>query len=120
MNSTPINITADRQARKMTIIWTDGHVSSYEFGLLRAACPCAECRGGHENMTTEPDPAVFTTPLPDSPATRLSQVEAVGRYALSLHWEDGHRFGIYTWAYLRALCPCPHCQPDLHHERSAE
>jgi len=108
----PINITADRTTRKMTIIWADGHVSSYDFGLLRAACPCAECRGGHEHMRSTPDPAVFHLQMEDSPATRLSQVEAVGQYGLSLHWEDGHRFGIYTWEYLRALCPCPRCRPE--------
>lgn len=115
MNPTqPVNITADRTQGKMTVIWGDGHVSTYDFRLLRAACPCAECRGGHEHMQATPDPEVFERQLADSPATHLSGIEAVGHYAISLQWEDGHRFGIYSWAYLRALCPCARCRPALH------
>ncbi|MBE9474338.1 MAG: DUF971 domain-containing protein, partial [Chloroflexi bacterium] len=49
-NLKPAGITADRQKRVMTINWNDGHTSEYSFTLFRVACPCAECRGGHENM----------------------------------------------------------------------
>jgi DUF971 family protein len=108
----PVNITANRKNANLTVSWSDGHTSVYPFSLLRYACPCAECRGGHENMTTEPDPAVFTMPAVDSPATRMINLEAVGSYAITIQWEDGHHFGIYNWSYLRALCPCPQCQQD--------
>ncbi len=43
------------------------------------------------------------------PALRLLRAEPVGNYALSLIWSDGHSTGIYTWEYLRDLCPCPEC-----------
>ncbi len=107
---TPTGITANRQSREMTITWSDGHTSVYPFVLLRAACPCASCRGGHEYMSPEPDEEVFSTRLPDSPQTRINQVEAVGAYAITIAWEDGHHFGIYNWHYLRELCPCPECR----------
>lgn len=107
---TPTGITANRQTREMTIAWSDGHNSVYPFSLLRAACPCATCRGGHENMSSTPDEAVFDVRLPDSPATRLNKVEAVGSYAIMFEWEDGHHYGIYNWNFLRALCPCPQCR----------
>ncbi len=107
---TPKSITADRQAGILTIQWADSHLSRYPFELLRAACPCAECRGGHENMRTEPDPAVFSVHLPKSPATQIRNLEAVGSYALTIEWEDGHHFGIYNWRYLRLLCPCAKCR----------
>ncbi len=94
----------------MTIIWDDGHTSVYPFGLLRAACPCASCRGGHENMRSDPDEEMFLARLPVSPKTRLKNVEAVGSYAISFEWEDGHHFGIYNWYYLRKLCPCGACR----------
>ncbi len=112
MNSSifPGDITANRQVREMTITWNDGHKSVYSFGLLRAACPCASCRGGHENMRPDPDEEVFHQQLPDSPQTRIGKVEAVGSYAINIQWEDGHSFGIYTWQYLRRLCPCPECR----------
>jgi DUF971 family protein len=25
-------------------------------------------------------------------------------------WNDGHEHGIYTWNYLREICPCPECK----------
>ncbi len=107
----PTGITANRQTSELTIIWNDGHTSIYPFSLLRHACPCAECRGGHENMRSTPDPAVFSQPDEDSPATHLRGLEAVGTYALTFEWEDGHHFGIYQWQYLRDLCPCSSCRP---------
>jgi DUF971 family protein len=110
-NIRPTNITADRGKGELTIEWNDGHTSTYTFSLVRHACPCAECRGGHEKMSSEPDPAVFDLEEEDSPATRLRNLEAVGSYAMTPEWEDGHRYGIYTWHYLRALCPCEECRP---------
>ncbi len=110
VSMTPTGITANRQTREMTVIWSDGHTSVYPFGLLRAACPCASCRGGHENMSPVPDEEVFQAQLPDSAQTRINQVEAVGSYAITIAWEDGHHFGIYNWYYLRKLCPCAECR----------
>ena len=106
----PKEITANRQQAILTILWSDGHVSDYPFGLLRAACPCASCRGGHENMSAEPDPSVFLFHLPDGPATKIRKVEGAGSYAIIIEWEDGHHFGIYNWHFLRALCPCKDCR----------
>jgi DUF971 family protein len=106
----PTGITADRTARTLSIQWDDGHTSKYTFSLLRHACPCASCRGGHDNMRSEPDPLVFDLADEDSPATRLRNLEAVGSYAMTPEWEDGHRYGIYNWHYLRRLCPCEECR----------
>jgi DUF971 family protein len=108
----PTSINASKSKKEFTIVWDDGHVSVYPFGLLRAACPCASCRGGHENMKSEPDAEVFTRQMEDSPATRLVNVVAVGSYAVTVVWEDGHDYGIYNWYYLRALCPCEPCRRE--------
>ena len=94
-------------------MWEDDHESIYSFSLLRYACPCAFCRGGHDKMTMIPDPVVFTLPEDDRPSTRLINIEAVGTYALTLQWEDDHGDGIYTWSYLRALCPCEQCRAGV-------
>jgi DUF971 family protein len=106
----PKAITADRKSRTLSVTWSDGHESVYSFTLLRYACPCAECKGGHENMGTAPEPEVYEMPEEDTPATRLTNIEAVGSYALTPQWEDGHSFGIYTWSYLRSICPCAECR----------
>jgi DUF971 family protein len=112
MKEIPAGITAKKNARELTVRWKDGHESVYPFGLLRAACPCASCRGGHENMRPEPDAVVFSIQLADAPATRLRKIEAVGQYGVTIEWEDGHHHGIYNWHFLRALCPCGHCRTD--------
>lgn len=111
MTLRPVDISADRKEQNLSIKWDDGHISIYPFSLLRNACPCASCRGGHDQMTRLPDESVFSQPLVDSSATRLTDIQAVGSYAITLAWEDGHDYGIYTWEYLRALCPCPICRP---------
>jgi DUF971 family protein len=100
----PTNITADRETARLTITWNDGRICEYPFDLLRNACPCAQCRGGHENMRPEPDADVFSIPLMDAGATRMRNLKAVGNYAISIEWEDGHTHGIYNWHYLRVLC----------------
>ena len=114
MADRPSGMTADKNKRTLTVTWNDGHVSDYPFALLRAACPCASCRGGHERMSALPDPEIFATYLPvDSPSTRMETLKAVGSYAIMIVWEDGHDYGIYNWQYLKALCPC-----ELHHGKA--
>jgi DUF971 family protein len=110
MKSRPTGINVEEKDRNMTITWDDGHISVYSFTLLRNGCPCAECRGGHENMGPDPDPEVFNMPPENTPRTNLADIEAVGSYALTPYWEDGHQYGIYNWDYLRKLCPCSECR----------
>ena len=99
----PTNITVNRETNLLIISWKDGHQSSLPFSLLRNACPCAECAGGHENMRSEPDPDVFLIPLQDSRGTRIVDLQLIGNYAISITWGDGHSHGIYQWRYLRLL-----------------
>jgi DUF971 family protein len=51
-------------------------------------------------------PEMLRIPLQSSEAFELAELEVVGNYALQLRWKDGHSYGIYTWRYLRELCPC--------------
>jgi DUF971 family protein len=106
----PTSINANRAKKELNVVWDDGHTSWYSFSLLRAGCPCAECRGGHDRMGDTPNPAVFETAQTDAPSTRLKTIVAVGSYAISPVWEDGHDAGIFQWRYLRALCPCEQCR----------
>jgi DUF971 family protein len=39
----------------------------------------------------------------------LARVAGVGNYALGLTWADGHDTGIYSFRWLRRICPCPAC-----------
>ena len=100
MELRPLKVGASRSRGLLLVDWSDGHHSEYRFADLRAACPCAQCRG-------EPGrPAPIRIPLNTPESTQLERVDSVGNYAIQLAWKDGHSFGIYTWEYLRELCPC--------------
>ena len=107
----PTAITLDRNRKVLSIPWDDGHQSEYPLAGLREACPCVECRGGHENMGQAPDPDVMVSiPLTPAKSSGVVKILPVGNYAIQPEWEDGHHTGIYTWAYLRDLCPCGECR----------
>jgi DUF971 family protein len=98
----PTNITADRNDRVLIISWNDGKECRYPFAGLRAVCPCAECQGGHDNMGRPADKEVLYSAA--DPDLNMESLEAVGSYALTIHWSDGHWQGIYTWQYLHDAC----------------
>ena len=104
MKFQPRNITLDKSKGQLEIVWSDGLVSCYPLGHLREACPCVECRGGHNRMGPEfaPDDLLALIPSRSHAITGLSPV---GNYALQPSWDDGHNTGIYTWEYLRLLSP---------------
>lgn len=98
----PTGITLNRAAKKLIVNWSDGRVHEYPLDLLREACPCVECRGGHENMGTKPDvdSLLLTIPLIRQKSYKIAKLTPVGNYALTPEWTDGHNSGIYTWQYL--------------------
>jgi DUF971 family protein len=100
----PDVIAPSLESHSIDITWLDGHQSSFDFEYLRWQCPCAICRGeggapgvlaSTESLTTD--------------QTTLVDVGPVGNYAMSITWQDGHATGIYSWDYLRRMCPCESC-----------
>lgn len=93
------------------IVWDDAHESVYTPAYLREKCPCATCQGTHGPPTT----LVVRTSrggLPilqgsgrKTPSTEVKSVVPVGKYAIRFTWGDGHDGGIYSWRYLRSICP---------------
>lgn len=106
MKPRPASITASRSKGLLIIDWDDGHHSQYPLAGLRAACPCAECKGGHDKMGGPGSPDMLSIPLRTVDSSVLSRLESVGNYAVQPFWQDGHSYGIYNWEYLRQLCPC--------------
>ncbi|HLV36452.1 MAG TPA: gamma-butyrobetaine hydroxylase-like domain-containing protein, partial [Spirillospora sp.] len=56
MTIRPTSITLNKQAGYLEIQWNDGQVCQYPLSHLREACPCVECRGGHQYMGPAYDP----------------------------------------------------------------
>ncbi len=95
------------------IDWKDGHKSHWAFKFLRDACPCATCieereATGREPGQPKPEPKVALPMF--KAAVRPKKAQAVGRYAISFDWNDGHTSGIYSWHYLRSICRCDACR----------
>jgi DUF971 family protein len=86
------------------VTWNDGHLGCYPSWYLRENCPCASCV---EEFSGE-----RKIPRGSIPAN-LERIDVglVGNYALSFRWSDGHSTGIYTFEFLREICPCPECLP---------
>ncbi len=82
--------------RELTICWADGGESLYAVRNLRLACACAHCidEWTGEQRLDERDVAEDVHP---------SRIESVGRYAIQIHWSDGHDSGIYSFERLREL-----------------
>lgn len=100
----PTNITLHRENKELLIDWSDGQSCVYPLSHLREACPCVECRGGHHNMGMEHAPENLLI-LKPARSYGVDDVQIIGNYALQFTWDDGHHTGIYTWEYLRHLCP---------------
>ena len=88
------DITIDRDANEMRLVFDDGLAGSINLVELRLACPCATCRAarqaGREVWPTGPDPA----PL------QVAGAELIGAWGLGVTWNDGHATGIYPFAGL--------------------
>ena len=105
MELRPKKIQASKSNASLHIEWEDGFESIYPLAGLRAACPCAECRGGHENMGTRGSPEMLEIPLEAGLSDELERIDLVGNYAVQIVWNDGHSYGIYSWEFLKDLNP---------------
>jgi DUF971 family protein len=94
----PTEIRHKRSARCVLVTWGDGHLSAFPLDYLRSWCPCAICQGHAAEAR-----------YLDVHDQELVHLDAVGNYALSFTWQDGHNTGIYPYRLLRRLCPCKAC-----------
>jgi DUF971 family protein len=108
--SVKVNLTT---GTGVDIEWKDGHQSHYSFPFLRDACPCALC--DEERSKSGRQPGETSKPAPGAlpmfkPAAKADSADAVGKYAIKFHFNDGHELGIYSWQFLRDVCPCEECK----------
>lgn len=105
MDTKPKKIAVSKSKATLSIEWQDGEQSIYPLAGLRAACPCALCKGGHANMGKPASPEMLEIPLITNASVELRSIEKIGNYALQIVWGDGHSHGIYSWEFLRGLTP---------------
>lgn len=101
------------------IVWADGHSSHFDFPYLRDQCPCATCNDEREKKQA----FAGTSPVPSAvlpmykPKARARRATQVGNYAIQIDFNDGHSTGIYSYDYLRTLCPCMECAAAFRTDR---
>ena len=100
----PTSVTLNKTDGYLEITWSNDRICQYPLSELREACPCVECRGGHQFMGREFDPANILVLKPKR-SYAIQALDRVGNYALQPSWDDGHHTGLYTWDYLWNLCP---------------
>ncbi len=107
----PADIAVSREKRQVSIRWHDGHESIYSFDSLRKECPCALCADQRQAApSAAPTLTVLTGPVVRAGEIQAKEVKPIGRYAINFVWSDGHDSGIYSFDYLRSLCPCIECR----------
>lgn len=88
-------VTAIEQldGRTLRLRWTSGRVTDHDVEALRRRCPCALCV---DELTGRRRPA----PEGFAVGVRPLEVRSVGRYALTVVFDDGHATGIYPFELL--------------------
>ncbi len=90
----PLEITRANEW-DVRIRWSDGHDVVYPARYLRIRCCCAVCTAVADVAADE--------------GVHPVAIRAVGGYAIQFEWSDGHAAGLYSYDYLRGICPCPTC-----------
>ncbi|SHK25072.1 gamma-butyrobetaine hydroxylase-like domain-containing protein [Halomonas caseinilytica] len=91
----PTKIHYHKQARELELGYADGTSHRLSVEYLRVFSPSAEVRG-HGG----PESATLQVGKKD---VGLANISRVGRYAIKLHFDDGHDSGLYSWDYLHDL-----------------
>ena len=99
-----------REDLGLRVVWSDGHVSLFPLDYLRQECPCAGCKGEmlFGKVYRPPTLQMFTPGM-----NELVSLTPTGGYGVLAVWKDGHSTGIYSWDYLRMICPCGECKAKL-------
>ena len=91
----PTDLRFSKTRRALSIGYDDGQRYVLPYKVLRLQSPSAEVQG-HGNGPKPPPPII-------SNDLDVTQADPVGRYAVRIHFSDGHSSGLFTWAYLREL-----------------
>lgn len=95
MAAPPVNIKLRRKSGVLSLTYANGNVCELSAEFLRVHSLSAEVRG-HGKQDVPPESGKRDV--------QITEVEAVGNYAIRLHFDDGHNTGLYSWDYLQELC----------------
>lgn len=98
----PLKIQRIPETQTLRVEWADGHDCEMPYKYLRGSCPCAACN--HSRSEAATGLRVVSEEAPAS-TLQIDEISLVGTYAVNILWSDGHDTGIYTFRFLREVCP---------------
>jgi len=87
----PTDIHLHQQSRILEITFDTGERFELSCEFLRVFSPSAEVRGHGIGQEVLQEGKINVN---------ISQIVPVGTYAVTLHFDDGHNTGIYSWEWL--------------------
>jgi len=84
---------------EIAIRWSDGSEDYYSMEKLRALSPSAETTGERDLLGVK----YGGDDRKEYPGVRVTAWQQVGGYAIAFAFSDGHKTGIYSYEYLRAI-----------------
>ena len=88
-NEWPARLRFEASAQRLVVSWGDDTESIVSYRKLRAASPSAQNN--------------FTNASEVDEGLGVKKAEHVGRYAVRIHFSDGHSTGLYRWGLLKSL-----------------
>tara|TARA_B100001013_G_C24357339_1_gene342816 strand:+ start:155 stop:445 length:291 start_codon:yes stop_codon:yes gene_type:complete len=82
---------------ELAILWGDNTETIVPYRVLRTLCPCAFCSGEKDVLGNQYGGLDVQAPKEVS----IIRFEKVGSYGLQFFFSDGHKDGIYTFAFLK-------------------
>ena len=79
----------------------------------------AQLQKEHGGSAAAAAPALSSPLLPMfKPKLTAKAAHAVGNYALQIDFNDGHATGIFSFDFLRTICPCQECAREYRSDSS--
>jgi len=100
----PIELRLSDAGRRLHITWANARVCAFDAAWLRSQCRCSECTSASRAGRAPKTP----------PDLSLADVVPYGPGAVNLHFSDGHRRGIFPFAYLAMLSREVQASGSLH------
>jgi DUF971 family protein len=102
----PESIVDHRARGALEFCWGDGERYLATYQLLRASCPCADCkvlRAAGGDADAGDDVQLADIQPVGAYGVQLADIQPVGAYGVQFVFSDGHDRGIFPWGFLREL-----------------
>ena len=87
----PTEIKLNKAKDHLTVAFEDDSVFEFTTEYLRVMSPSAEVQGHAPDQRKT---------VPGKKSVKITAIDTVGHYAVTLTFDDGHDTGVYSWKHL--------------------